>query len=138
MVFAGASGAGADSGGTIVAVNPIQPILTKFNVSLVGQTCTAAAPLERAFAGTTQPADISPVLRASIEHMRSVKQIHGPKLLAQHGVVAVGIGGGDSPEHTALKVYITKDSPEIRSSVLSEVKGEKVTFRVLGRNFNPL
>jgi hypothetical protein len=66
------------------------------------------------------------VLCASIEHMRSVKQIHGPKLLAQHGVVAVGIGGGDSPEHTALKVYITKDSPEIRSSVLSEVKGEKV------------
>jgi len=138
MVFAGASGAEADSGGTIVAVNPIKAILNKFSVSLVGKTCSAA-PLEREIEGATRrPAEISDTLRASIEHVRSVKQIHGPRLLTQRGVVAVGIGGGDSPDSAALKVYLTEDTPEIRSKVLSEVNGEKVTFRLLGGKFNAL
>ena len=138
MVFAGASGAGADSGGTVVAVNPIKAILNKFSVSLVGKACTASS-LEREIEGATRrPAEISDTLRASIEHVRSVKEAHAQKLLTQRGVVAVGIGGGSTPGTAALKVYITEDTPEIRSKVLSEVNGENVTFRLLGGKFNAL
>lgn len=137
MVFAGASGADADSGGSIVAVNPIGRILKTFNVSLVGQECTGSS-LQREVEGTTQPAAIGDALRASIEHVRSVKEIHGPKLLALPGVAAVGIGAGDTPASASLKVYLTKDTPEIRNAITSEVGGEKVSFGHLSSDFNAL
>jgi hypothetical protein len=45
---------------------------------------------------------------------------------------------GGTPDSAALRVYVTEDTPQIRSSVLLEVGGEKVTFRVLGGKFNAL
>jgi hypothetical protein len=138
MVFAGSSGAGADSGGTIVAVNPIQPILKQFNVTLVGNASCTPSMLEREIDGARHPAEISDALRASIEQVRSVKETHGRRLLRQRGVVAVGIGGGDTPGSVALNVYLTQDTPEIRSRVLAEVKGTNVRFRHLRGRFKAL
>lgn len=45
---------------------------------------------------------------------------------SSEGVVAVGIGVGGTPDSAALRVYVTEDTPQIRSSVLLEVGGEKV------------
>ena len=42
------------------------------------------------------------------------------------------------PTARRLRVYVTEDTPQIRSSVLLEVGGEKVTFRVFGGEFNAL
>lgn len=139
LVFAGAAGTTADSDGVVVAVNPIKTVLKQFGVSLVGQTCTAS-PIERQIDGAThQPATISDALRASIEHVRNVKETHAHNLLAQPGVVAVGIGGGDTPGTVALKVYITEDTAQMRNAVTSEVgSGENVSFRVIGGRFKAL
>jgi hypothetical protein len=142
MVFASASGSGPDDGGTIVAINPMQTpthtgILDKFKVSLVGKTCTPSS-FGMQVDAAHPPIEMSDALRASVEAVRSVKQIHGPRLLKQRGVVAVGIGAGDTADTSALNVYLTDDTPEIRSKVLSEVKGANVKFRHLKAKFQAL
>jgi hypothetical protein len=139
MVFAGASGAGADSGGDIVAVNPIQSILTKFNVTLVGQSCVgtpADAPVNPGPA--LRFSGMSDAFRASFEQVRSVKEAHRMRLIKIPGVAAIAIGAGATPDSAALKVYLTEDSPEIRNRVLSEVKGTIVTFKVIRERFQAL
>jgi hypothetical protein len=74
LVFAGASGTTADSGGVVVAVNPIKTVLKQFGVSLVGQTCTASSPIERQIdSATRQPATISDALR-SLDRTRAQRQ----------------------------------------------------------------
>lgn len=142
IVFAGASGAEADSGGEIVAVNPIQPILKKFNVSLVTNPkyCpTAAIVNPGAVEGrTNQAAPIDNALRASIEYARAAVKAYGPSLLAMRQVVAVGIGAGDTSDSASLKVYLTKDTPKIRRKIRAEVSGENVTFRDLSGKFHTL
>ena len=138
MVFAGVSGGSADSGGEIVAVSPIQTILNKFGVSLVGDSsCTPAAP-SILTASADIPANISDTLRASIERVRNVKRIHGPTLLKMRGVVAVGISTGGS-DHAALNVYLKRDTPQIRRSVLAEIGGRaRIIFRPIAGRFRPL
>jgi hypothetical protein len=138
LVFAGASGAGADSGGTIVAVNPIDPILNKFGVTLVGQTCSPSSPI-RQVRGAEVPADISDTLRASIERVRSIKTRYARSLLRMRGVVAVGIGGGSTPDSAALKVYVDEDNPQIPDRVRSEIRGAtEVNIRRIGGRFKAL
>lgn len=140
IVFAGASGAEADSGGEIVAVNPIQPILKKFNVSLVGNSVCAAALVNPGGVEdrTNEPAPIDSALRASIEYARAAVKAYSPSLLAMRQVVAVGIGAGDTPDSASLKVYLTKDTPKIRRKIRAEVSGENVTFKDLRGKFHTL
>jgi len=138
IVFASASGAAADSGGEIVAVNPIQTVLSKFNVTLVGQTCSPSI-LEREAGGAEIPAGISDTLHASIERVRAVKRAHGRRLLKLRGVAAVGIGAGDIIDSAALNVYVTEDTPEIRNRVAREIRGSSaVHFRRIGGRFKAL
>jgi len=73
------------------------------------------------------------------EAFKNRGKAHARNLLAQPGVVAVGIGGGSTPDTAALKVYITEDTPQIRSAVASEVGSEEsVSFRVIGGRFKAL
>jgi len=129
VIFAGSSGESPDSGGSIVAVNPLQApnpnplrvvgVLDKFKVSLVGDpTCTPPAPLGVA----AHPiARMSSAMRKSINLVRKVKEEHGHRLLKNGAVVAVGIATGDNPDAAVLNVYLSEDTPEIRSEVLKEI-----------------
>ena len=138
-VFAGASGGGADSGGEIVAVNPIEPILSKFNVTLVGDPICTPSTLERQVGGVEVPAEISDTLRSSIEEVRAVKEAHGRRLIRMRSVAAVGIGAGDTPDSVALNVYLTNDSPRIRNRVRSEIGGAaNIRFRRVRARFKAL
>lgn len=139
MIFAGASGASADSGGDVVALNPMTSgpegqvgILDKFNVTLVGQTCTPTA-LDTKMGGTSQPYHMSEAMRASVEEVRKIKEAHARRLLKNSAVSAVGIGSGDTPDTAALKVYLSEDTPKIRAEVLRELGTSKVRFRHAGR-----
>jgi hypothetical protein len=138
MLFAAAAGTsyGPDAAGQIVAVTPIQTILSKFKVTLVGDAqCTpgsVGAQLDLAPA-----AAMSNELRASIAQVRTIKENHGRKLLTNRGVIAVGIGAGDAPSSAALNVYLETDTPQIRGKVLAEVGKVKVNFKHAGK-FNPL
>lgn len=139
MVFAGASGTTADSGGDVVALNPMTSgpegevgILDKFKVTLVGQTCTPSA-LDVKMGGSSQPHHMSEAMRASVEEVRKIKDAHARRLLKNSAVSAVGIGSGDGPDTAALKVYLSEDTPEIRAEVLREVGNSKVKFRHAGR-----
>ncbi len=149
MVFAGASGTGPDTGGTIIAINPMTTttniigvptnngVLDKFKVKLVGQTCTPS-PLERRLNGASMPAHVSPALRASIEAVRSVKRAKAPYMLKRKGVVAIGIGSGVTPESASLAVYLTDDTPAVRQWVQKQVPGTNVKFRTIKRKFKAL
>ncbi len=139
MVFAGSSGTSPDSGGEVVALNPMVSgpdgevgILEKFNVSLVGQVCTPSA-LDVEMGGSSQPYHMSEAMRASVEEVRKIKEAHVHELLKNSAISAVGIGGGDSPDTAALKVYLREDTPEIRAKVLREVGNAKVKFRDAAR-----
>jgi hypothetical protein len=129
MLFAAAAGTsfGPESGGEIVAVTPIQTILTKFKVTLVGNSQCVPSPLAQQLSYSTP--EISNELRASIETVRRVKEKHGVRLLRNREVVAVGIGAGDDSSSAMLNVYLQTDTPEIRSKVLSEVGNAKVRFK---------
>jgi hypothetical protein len=130
---AGGTSFGPDTGGVIVAVNPIQTVLNKFKVSLVGKECTPSAIAEQTEASSPLP-EISSKLRASIEYVRTVKEAHARNLLNNPEVVAVGIGAGDSPDTSMLNVYLQKDTPEIRRKVLSEINGAaRVRFKHAGK-----
>jgi hypothetical protein len=135
MVFAGSSGTAADSGGIVVAVNPMESgpdgesgILDKFKVSLVGQECTPSV-LETKMGGSSKPYHMSEAMRASVEEVRKIKDAHAGHLLKNSAISAVGIGGGDSPDTAALKVYLSEDTPEIRAAVVREVGNANVKFR---------
>ena len=141
VIFAGSSGNSADSGGTIVAVNPIQAptpnplgivgVLDKFKVSLVGDSvCTPASPIFSEQAPTSSP-EISTALRASIERVRKVKEVNGRRLLRKvHEVTAIGIAKGDAPDTAVLNVYLSDDTPETRAKVLKELHhNSRVRFK---------
>ncbi|WP_424672032.1 hypothetical protein [Candidatus Binatus sp.] len=139
MVFAGSSGTSPDTGGEVVAINPMVSgpdgevgILEKFKVSLVGQVCTPS-PLDVEMGGSSQPYHMSEAMRASVEEVRKIKEAHAHNLLKNSAISAVGIGGGDSPDTAALKVYLSEDTPEIRAEVLREVGNAKVKFRHAAR-----
>jgi hypothetical protein len=138
ILFAAASGTsfGPEAVGQIVAVTPIQAILSKFKVTLVGNSqCTPGSPGQ--LFDFSYTAEISSELRASIEQVRMIKENHGRQLLTHGEVVAVGIGAGDDPSSAALNVYLENDTPEIRRKVLSEVGKVKVNFKHAGK-FNAL
>ena len=138
VLFAAASGAsfGPDSGGQIVAVTPIQAILTKFKVSLVGNSQCTAGSVGQQFDFSSAP-KMSTELHVSIEQVRKAKENHARRLLANHEVVAVGIGAGDDPASAALNVYLQEDTPEIRSKVLSEIRDVQIKFKNASK-FNAL
>ena len=132
MVFAAAEG-GPEAGGQIVAVTPIQTILSKFKVTLVGQQCTASAAAP-SFAGLDAPKQISDAKRTSIEQVRKIKDAHAKHLLMRHAeIAAIGIGGGDDAESAALNVYLRSDTAQIRRQVQSELNGAKINWKHLGR-----
>ncbi len=138
MLFAAASGTsfGPESAGQIVAVTPIQTILSKFKVTLVGNSQCTSGPMAEQLDLSPAPA-ISSELEASIAEVRKIKENHARKLLTNHEVIAVGIGAGDDPSSAALNVYLDNDTPQIRRKVLSEVGKVKVNFKHAGK-FNPL
>jgi hypothetical protein len=113
---------GPEIGGQIVVVNPIQSILSRFKVTLTGKTCTPSAFGRQVDTSAAVP-QMSERLYASIEQVRSVKKAHARKLLGNPQVVAVGIGAGDTPDTTALNVYLRQDTPEVRRKILSEISG---------------
>jgi hypothetical protein len=135
MVFAaaGSSSFGSENSGTIVAVTPIQPILTHFKVNLVGKQCTASASAQP-FSSLAAPIPVSDAKRASIEQVRKVKETYGSHLVMHHAeIAAIGIGAGDNPDSAALNVYLRNDTPQIRREIQAEVKGAKINWKHLGR-----
>ncbi|MBF6569527.1 MAG: hypothetical protein IVW54_11715 [Candidatus Binataceae bacterium] len=134
IMFAGTPAAGTaytpDSNNSmIVAVNPIQTILSTFKVTLVGQSCTASK------IGTemaSSPPPPSAALLASIEIVRKVKVHHARRLLRNKVVTAVGIGAGDTPDTAALAVYVSDDSPAALAKIPAEINGVKVKIRHAG------
>jgi hypothetical protein len=114
--------AGPEEGGQIVAVTPIQTILSTFGVSLVGKVCTSSTFAQQLDASSAR-SEMSVTLRASIEQVRRIKEAHARNLLENPEVVAVGIGAGDAPDIAALNIYLQKDNSEIRQKVLTELNG---------------
>ncbi len=130
ILFAGTPAAGTPFGpeisSTIVAVNPIGTILTKFGVTLVGQTCTPSAFAAEASVPMPQ---VSAAKRESIEVVRKVKNRHAARLMKMDEVTAVGIGAGDDADHAALNVYLSKDTPEIRAKIPAQIDGVAVHIK---------
>lgn len=132
IIFAGTPAAGTPYGpeqsSTIVAVNPIGDILSKFNVTLVGKSCTENE-LGSDNGGGGPTLTISAAKRQSIELVRAVKNRNAARLLKIDEVTAVGIGAGEDSDHAALNVYLNKDTPAVRAKIPTQIDGVMVVIK---------
>jgi hypothetical protein len=127
LLFAG------NSGGTMAVVNPIETVLKKFKVKMVG-TCVGPASAASSLSGTTAPAGASstsansalsaasaPVVSAS-----AIKDRHESDLFNIPGVIGTGIGAGDQPGKVAIQVYVEHETPQIAAAVPATLEGVPV------------
>ncbi|MFZ0889997.1 MAG: hypothetical protein WA005_16245 [Candidatus Binataceae bacterium] len=130
VLFAAAGPPFTPTGGVIAAVTPIQTILTRFKVSLVGKACTTSDFLPE----INSPApEMTDALRASINTVRAVKERYADALLKHEHVTAVGIGAGDDPNTASLAVYVDDDSPETTANIPKQFDGVQVKIKQAGK-----
>jgi hypothetical protein len=109
--------------------SPMRAVLRKFKATMVGQSCTptttigSAGPEPELDAASQSPADSSlPELEVNeIAPIATIKDRHEAELLGLRGVVGTGVGqsrdGG-----LVIRVFVEKDTPELRSAIPSSVE----------------
>jgi hypothetical protein len=113
LLFAGS----ADQSTTIA--NPIDKVLSKLNVSMVG-TCSVAA------AAPAVAASGLGMSEAVVASASAVRDRHEDELMSIAGAVGTGIAAGDQPGQPAIAVYLTKTSPEAQAAAPKTVDGVPV------------
>jgi len=63
--------------------------------------------------------------------IQEVKARHAPRLMAEPGVVAVGVGR-DADGSEAIIVSLDRERPEVRASMPQELEGYAVRIQVIG------
>ncbi len=104
LLFAGSS--------TSTFANPMYTVLSDLGVKMVGQSCT---PTVLAATSSTSSASSGPKPR-DVAAVAAIKQRHEAELLAISGVLGAGVGLS-SRGQLIIKVYVEKDTPEVRGSV---------------------
>ena len=121
----------SNAAGTIAAVNPIDRVLSALNVSLVGQCVgSSASATQNQFSSAVEGP--SAALRISREQVRLVKERNAARILKLDGVVAVGIGAGEDPDHAGLVVYVENDPSKVGAKIPSRIGGVQVTVKQSG------
>jgi hypothetical protein len=120
---------GATSNG-ITVINPINEVLSKLKVQMVGG-CTNDGPSPFFASAADQPdeqSDTDPqtAMRASIEAVRAVKDRHEHELLKLDEVTATAIGRDDNSDGAAMLVFVKKDTPQVRAKIPTELEGVPV------------
>lgn len=111
LLFAGSS--------SIAVANPINEVLDKLNVSMVGVSGTTAVQ------GTEiSDADVAKAKKAQAKHDLQLKRVPGS--------VGHGIGIGRSGK-VVIKVYVEKDTPEARKAIPDSVDGIPVEIEETGK-----
>jgi hypothetical protein len=130
--------AGNDSG-TLAIVNPIETVLKKFNVKMVG-TCvgpvsaaasdstTSATDASSSSTNSALSATSAPVVAAS-----AIKDRHESDLLKIQGVIGTGIGAADQPGKVAIHVYVDHETSQIDSAVPATLEGTPVKIIETGQ-----
>jgi hypothetical protein len=108
LLYAGSS--------SVAIANPIDEVLSHFGVTMVG------VPEAQ---GTEVPV-------AAIEEAKKVQARHAGRLERVPGGVGHGIGLGRSGQ-VVIKVYVEKDTPEVRAAVPDSVDGMPVEIEETGR-----
>jgi hypothetical protein len=125
--------------GTHAIVNPIEAVLKRFNVKMVG---TCVGPVSAAASdGTISPAAASsttvnsalsatsaPVVAAS-----AIKDRHESDLFKIPGVIGTGIGTAGQPGKVAIQVYVDHETSQIDSAVPLTLKGMPVKIIETGQ-----
>jgi hypothetical protein len=122
LLFAGSSNG-------LGVINPILRVLHALNVSIVpgcvnsgGQPAAEQDSL-RVEAELEGPSE---AFRKSVAVVRAVKEKHEKDLIDMDEVAAVGISQADDADHAALTVFVTRDTPDVRAKVPSELEGVPV------------
>ncbi len=95
--------------------NPMSTVLSDFGVSMVGDSCTPATTVLSAASPSTSSTSSRPEPK-DVAATAAVKHRHEAELLAIPGVVGTGIGLS-SQGQLVIKVYVEKDTPEVRASI---------------------
>jgi hypothetical protein len=111
LLFAGSS--------SVAVANPINEVLDKLNVSMVGVSGTSTT------SGTeVSEADVTKAKKAQAKHDLRLKRVPGG--------VGHGIGIGRSGK-VVIKVYVEKDTPEARKAIPDSVDGIPVEIEETGK-----
>jgi hypothetical protein len=111
LLFAGSS--------SVAVANPINEVLDKLNVSMVGVSGTSTT------SGTeVSEADVTKAKKAQAKHDLQLKRVPGG--------VGHGIGIGRSGK-VVIKVYVEKDTPEARKAIPDSVDGIPVEIEETGK-----
>jgi hypothetical protein len=111
LLFAGSN--------TTTIANPIDAVLSKLTVSMVG-TCVAAASASESTA-TSSAASAGPA-DAAVEAAVRVRDRHEAKLRSARGVIGTGIAQ-NARGRKVIEVYVVSDTPEVRATIPAALDG---------------
>jgi hypothetical protein len=140
----------ADSAGNVY-VNPIKQVLSHFGVSIVAG-CTAVASTAATADNTPDDsatgdavttdntsaeeaadfASVSGLSLDAINYATAVKTRHEQDLITLPGVAGVGVGASDEPGVPRIDVYVTEDTPALRTALPDNLEGTPVNVIVSG------
>ncbi len=138
LLFAGSS--------SIAIANPIDAVLSKFGVTMVGTVSTASWPgkifawakslfgVKPSYAANAPlPPQVDP---AAVDAVKRVKERHEGRLLALPGVVGVAVGLSErDPGTLAIEVYVVKATASMRNAIPNFLDGVEVKTVETGEIF---
>jgi hypothetical protein len=110
----------AGSSSTAIA-NPIDDVLTHFNVSMVGGTASAT--------GAAMAAESGPTSRRGLARAIDVQQRHSRELLNVPDSVGHAVGVGNSP---VIKIFVQSLTPRARAAAPRQIEGVPVVLEEVG------
>jgi hypothetical protein len=112
LLFAGSS--------SIAVANPIGPVLSRFNVSLVGGASSAATAAEE---------ESGPGSRRALAAAIAVQERHGRELLNVPGAIGHAVGAGASP---VIKILVQEITPRAQAAAPRQIEGFPVVLEEVG------
>jgi hypothetical protein len=112
LLYAGSS--------SIAVANPIDEVLDRFNVTMVGGAASA---------GATTPDETGPGSRRGLAAAIAAQNRNGRALLNVPGAIGHAVGVGASP---VLKILVTEITPRAQAAAPRQIEGFPVVLEVVG------
>ena len=108
---------------SVAIANPIQDVINKFGVTMVGSAVTQSG-------GTGAEGKNAGANAQGLARAMAVQERHGHEFLDLPGAVGHGVGLGNSP---VIKVFVEELTPDVRAAAPAAVEGVPIVLEAVGR-----
>jgi hypothetical protein len=105
---------------SIAVANPIDPVLSHFDVTLVGGTASA---------GVTTAAETGPGSKRGLATTIAVQERHAREMMRVPGAIGHAVGAGNSP---VIKILVTEITPRAQAAAPRQFEGIPVVLEEVG------